>query len=42
VQGYQVVIRWVFEFEWLHGGTNRIEELACQLLSMGISLLRRG
>ncbi len=30
VSGNQVVIRWVFEFEWLNGTKSRIEELAYQ------------
>lgn len=30
VNGDQVVIRWVFEFDWLDGGKSRIEELAYQ------------
>jgi SnoaL-like domain len=30
VEGDRVVIRWVFEFEWLDGGHTRIEELAYQ------------
>ena len=25
-----VVVRWIFEFEWLDGGTTRMEELAYQ------------
>ncbi len=29
--GNYVVIRWVFEFEWLDGSTTRMEELAYQL-----------
>ena len=28
--GDGVVIRWVFEFEWLDGSSTRMEELACQ------------
>lgn len=30
VNGEHVVIRWVFEFEWLDGGLTRLEELAWQ------------
>jgi hypothetical protein len=30
VQGDRVVIRWIFEFEWLDGRRSRIEELAYQ------------
>jgi ketosteroid isomerase-like protein len=30
VHGDQVVIRWVFEFEWKDGSKSRIEELAYQ------------
>ena len=30
VNGNHVVIRWVFEFEWLDGTSTRIEELAYQ------------
>ncbi len=30
VNGDHVVIRWVFEFEWLDGRSGRIEELAWQ------------
>ncbi len=30
VNGHHVVIRWVFEFEWLDGRNSRIEELAYQ------------
>jgi hypothetical protein len=30
VSGDNVVIRWVFEFEWLKGGRMRMEELAYQ------------
>lgn len=30
VNGEIVVIRWVFEFEWLDGKRTRIEELAYQ------------
>jgi len=30
VSGDRVVIRWVFEFEWLDGALTRIEELAYQ------------
>jgi SnoaL-like domain len=30
VEGDRVVIRWVFEFEWLDGSHTRIEELAYQ------------
>ncbi len=29
--GNYVVIRWVFEFEWLDGSTTRMEELAYQV-----------
>lgn len=30
VEGDRVVIRWIFEFEWLNGSQSRIEELAWQ------------
>lgn len=30
VDGDHVVIRWVFEFDWLAGGKSRLEELAYQ------------
>ena len=30
VHGDQVVIRWIFEFDWLDGSTTRMEELANQ------------
>lgn len=30
VSGDRVVIRWIFEFEWLNGSASRMEELACQ------------
>jgi hypothetical protein len=30
VNGDKVVIRWIFEFEWLDGTVTRMEELACQ------------
>jgi SnoaL-like domain len=30
IEGDRVVIRWVFEFEWLDGSHTRIEELAYQ------------
>ncbi len=30
VNGDNVVIRWIFRFEWLDGTVTRIEELACQ------------
>ncbi len=30
VSGDRVVIRWIFQFEWLDGSTSRIEELAYQ------------
>ncbi len=30
VDGHFVVIRWVFDFEWLDGGTTHLEELAYQ------------
>ena len=30
VNGDQVVIRWIFQFEWLDGTSTRMEELACQ------------
>jgi len=30
VNGDWVVIRWLFEFEWLDGSVTRMEELACQ------------
>ncbi len=30
VNGDRVVIRWIFEFEWLDGTTTRMEELAYQ------------
>src|SRR3954470_21833706 len=30
MNGEHVVIRWVFEFEWLDGTTTRMEELAYQ------------
>ena len=30
VHGNRVVIRWIFEFEWLDGTTTRMEELAYQ------------
>lgn len=30
VNGDHVVIRWIFEFEWLDGTRTRLEELACQ------------
>ncbi len=30
VQGPIVVVRWIFEFEWLDGTATRIEELAYQ------------
>ena len=30
VNGDIVVIRWIFEFEWLDGSTMRLEELAYQ------------
>ena len=30
VSGDNVVIRWIFEFEWLKGGQMRMEELAYQ------------
>lgn len=30
VSGDRVVVRWVFQFEWLDGSTTRMEELACQ------------
>ena len=28
--GDNVVIRWIFQFEWLDGTSTRMEELACQ------------
>jgi hypothetical protein len=31
VDGDRVVIRWIFEFDWLDGATTRIEELAYQV-----------
>lgn len=30
LDGHFVVIRWVFDFEWLDGGTTHLEELAWQ------------
>jgi hypothetical protein len=30
VHGDRVVIRWVFEFEWLDGSVTHMEEIACQ------------
>ena len=30
VSGDNVVIRWIFRFEWLDGSVTRMEELACQ------------
>ena len=30
VNGDRVVVRWIFEFEWLDGSRTRMEELACQ------------
>ena len=30
VNGDRVVIRWIFQFEWLDGASTRMEELACQ------------
>ena len=30
VNGDRVVIRWIFQFEWLDGKSTRMEELACQ------------
>lgn len=30
VQGDRVVIRWIFEFEWMDGSVTRLEELAYQ------------
>ena len=30
VDGDLTVIRWIFEFDWLAGGTTRMEELAYQ------------
>jgi SnoaL-like domain len=30
IQGDNVVIRWVFRFEWLDGSTTRMEEIAYQ------------
>lgn len=30
ISGDRVVIRWIFEFEWLEGGRLRLEELAYQ------------
>lgn len=30
MNGNQVVIRWVFRFEWLGGTVTLMEELACQ------------
>src|SRR5258706_1302260 len=30
VNGDLVVIRWIFQFEWLDGTSSRMEELACQ------------
>ena len=30
VEGDRVVIRWIFEFEWVDGRSNRMEELAWQ------------
>jgi hypothetical protein len=30
VSGDNVVIRWIFHFEWLDGTLTRMEELACQ------------
>lgn len=30
VSGDRVVIRWIFQFEWLNGSATRMEELACQ------------
>ncbi len=30
VSGDHVVIRWIFEFEWLDGTVTRMEEVACQ------------
>ncbi len=30
VSGNTVVVRWIFEFEWLDGSTTRMEELAYQ------------
>ena len=30
VNGDRVVIRWIFQFEWLDGTATRMEELACQ------------
>jgi len=30
VNGDRVVIRWIFQFEWLDGTSTRMEELACQ------------
>ena len=30
VSGDRVVIRWVFEFEWLDGSAMRMEEVTCQ------------
>jgi hypothetical protein len=29
VSGNKVVIRWIFEFEWLDGKQTRMKELAC-------------
>ena len=30
VNGDDVVVRWVFRFEWLDGSVTRMEEMACQ------------
>jgi hypothetical protein len=30
VNGDQVVIRWIFRFEWLDGSITQMEEIACQ------------
>ncbi len=30
VNGDNVVVRWIFQFDWLDGTTTRMEELACQ------------
>ena len=30
VHGDDVVIRWIFDFEWLDGRVTRMEEIACQ------------
>lgn len=31
IDGDRVVIRWIFEFEWLDGSTTRMEEIAYQV-----------